>query len=1033
MYAFALVMLALAQPAVVQPVSEPLVGIVVGSDGKPLGDVDVLLSIGLPPSGERPLIGGVLWRANGPKPLRERRDVLARSRTGPDGRFRIELPAEIVRSQEPLPVVLWAVGPDGLVAARRLPWAIPAPSEQLTLMIVKGAPAVFRVLGPDGVPDAGARIEVVALEGMIVPQELAQKIGAATSRDGSVTIKAVGREAIRRVSVESSKYGKQLIGEPAAESAIAGELQLASVGRVSIRIFDDAGKPVNGLRVHAQTFPDGYGLGGTAGLGEGETDSQGRLEIPAIAAGRLALVLDLRARPELPYRGLPPANQVVEAGQTTTVEIRLKLAAHLKGLIRERGTGLPIAGVSPEIPDLAVRAGENARVVTNARGEFEGFIEGQQPYAFLYTTPKPYFIPADAPDALQLLPAGATEFKLPPKELVRGVTLSGSVVDETGKMVSGALVRASWGGTDSVLQSVAVRTDSSGRFLLEGLDPLADLRLIAESPGRFSGAPLTTRADSAKQIKLVVSQTNTVTLAGRVVDSSGKPIENAAVRIRSQTRHTQGQVWRIDPVSFGEQSSVFADKSGVPHMFSIGDAAPCTQTRTATSRPRTRSLRGLNTRRPRRNETPLPAGQSGSKPAAARPLSLPMSSWIASCQWKAWFTTETASPSRARPCSNPVMDRFARETLTDANGRFHLPGVISGKAIVFVKKDGFRFHGQTIDTRASQPPDLVLNRVDEAGAALKTLESALPHPEELAIARRLLAPYIERVQASGSDPQKFQALIALAPVDPARTLELLDSQGAGKPRIALDFLRSAVAVAIAAQSPEEGVTLAESIQDDGARTWCLIDLFDKLPASARARKTELLARALLQAKSASNPVSVCASSGALPSDGLIWVIKSGLSRSSARGVRSPRRSRRRLTSSRCLPRSLLASTCPPRSPWSKTARPSPSAATASTASLSSIEPTARSPTGSLRPTLQAAERVLNLIVDRFRRGGYVVAACTRMAPKDPAVRPEDRRNHRRPGDSRLCPGANGALACFPRSPGSVYPCSRSLRSARSSA
>ena len=127
------------------------------------------------------------------------------------------------------------------------------------------------------------------------------------------------------------------------------------------------------------------------------TDANGRLEIPAIAAGRLALVLDLRSRPDLPYRGLPPANQVVEAGQTTTVEIRLKHAVRIEGVIRERKTGLPIAGVSPEIPDLAVRLGENAKVVTDAHGRFEGYIEGQQPYAFLYTTPKPYFIPSDTP------------------------------------------------------------------------------------------------------------------------------------------------------------------------------------------------------------------------------------------------------------------------------------------------------------------------------------------------------------------------------------------------------------------------------------------------------------------------------------------------------------------------------------------------------------------------------------------------------------------------------------------------------------
>ena len=160
--------------------------------------------------------------------------------------------------------------------------------------------------------------------------------------------------------------------------------------------------------------------------------------MPAIAAGRLALVLDLRSRSDLPYRGLPPVNQVVEAGRMTTVSIQLKRAVHLEGVIRERGTGTPIEGVSPEIPDLAYRLGGNSRPVTDAAGRFEGYMEGEQPYAFLYETPKPYFIPR-SPDTFHLLPPGATEFKLPPAELVRGSALRGLVVDETGSYVPGGL------------------------------------------------------------------------------------------------------------------------------------------------------------------------------------------------------------------------------------------------------------------------------------------------------------------------------------------------------------------------------------------------------------------------------------------------------------------------------------------------------------------------------------------------------------------------------------------------------------------
>jgi len=57
----ALVFFALAEPAQALPASEPLAGVVVDAFGKPAAGVVVLLSSGLPPTGERPLIGGVLW------------------------------------------------------------------------------------------------------------------------------------------------------------------------------------------------------------------------------------------------------------------------------------------------------------------------------------------------------------------------------------------------------------------------------------------------------------------------------------------------------------------------------------------------------------------------------------------------------------------------------------------------------------------------------------------------------------------------------------------------------------------------------------------------------------------------------------------------------------------------------------------------------------------------------------------------------------------------------------------------------------
>ena len=71
-----------------------------------------------------------------------------------------------------------------------------------------------------------------------------------------------------------------------------------------------------------------------------------------------------------------------------------------------------------------------------------------------------------------------------------------------------------------------------------------------------------------------------------------------------------------------------------------------------------------------------------------------------------------------------------------------------------------------------------------------------------------------------------------------------------------------------------------------------------------------------------------------------------------------------------------------------------------------------------------AERVLGLIVDPHRRGGYVVAACTRMAAKD---LPRARRLAETIDDPvirRLCSGPDGARHWLPSTGRPRSPCSR---------
>jgi hypothetical protein len=834
MHIFTLVAIVLVQAALAagQPVGEPLVGTVVDSEGRPVAGVEVLLSNGWPPQVDQPAIGGYSGLRRSPANLAGRHPVMARALSDKAGEFRIDVPAEMLRSQEPSPVALWAYRDGSRVAWQRLPWATPAPQEPIRLVLEEASPAAIRVLNHDDSPAGAVRVSVTAIDRLAMPDALAKQCAVATAPDGSARIAAFMARDIRAIRIDSPTCGVQTIHGFGEQADFPKSLRLEPIGGVAGRVVTDSDQPVTGLRVEARTMPGGFDLGGTTGWAEAVTDAAGRFQIPAIAAGRLELMLDFRSLPDLPYRGLAPASQAVESGRTTMVQIRLKRAVRIEGMIRERATGAPIKGATPVIPDQAVLRGGNPNVMSDGTGKFHGYMEGDQPYAFIYATPKPYFVPPDAPDDFHLLSPGATEFKLRPIELARGQSLRGMVVDETGKPVMGALVRGSWGGKETIIQLVASRTGPSGEFVLEGLDPLADLRLTAEAHGRATAAPQTARAKNDQPVKLVLSPSNTVVLSGRVVDTSGKPVPAAEIFLRSQTRNPEGQVWRIDPVVWSDRDTITTGPDG---RFQTPFGVP---------KDREFEARVRIARMTRGRTAWLKPGEAaaGFGDVVLRRIRA-VEGFVHNRQGK-----PIAGAAVFQSGDGPIRTR----TLTDSNGRFRLPGLIEGTVILFASKDGFRLHGQPIDTEAASA-ELVLTRSDETPPPRGTRAGGLPHDAELALARRLLNPYIEKVVAQGTDTQKYQALAALAPVDPARTLELLDAHGAGKPQWSLDWVRREVAIALSGANLDEALSIVETIQAPDARTDCLIKVADKLSDTDRARQADLLAEAQLHARAVKEP------------------------------------------------------------------------------------------------------------------------------------------------------------------------------------
>ena len=148
---------------------------------------------------------------------------------------------------------------------------------------------------------------------------------------------------------------------------------------------------------------------------------------------------------------------------------------------------------------------------------------------------------------------------------------------------------------------------------------------------------------------------------------------------------------------------------------------------------------------------------------------------------------------------------------------------------------------------------IALTRFDEnPERVLRKLSPELTDDEGRAIARRLLAPLIDRVLEQGKERDQLSFLSTLARVDPAEAVERLERTKFTMERYR-DLIRGSTAEGFAAIDPDEAAAMLETIKDVERRLDTLVKIVDELPVSARTRQLALLERATLDARSLEKP------------------------------------------------------------------------------------------------------------------------------------------------------------------------------------
>ncbi len=689
-----------------------------------------------------------------------------------------------------------------------------------------GTQTEFALTDPDGQPIAEARVVPTRVMEIPVPESLAQHFACVTDRQGRLMLRGLPRAVVGELRVETPRLGIQRVAVTGAEKT---PIALAPVGQIHGRLVAPAEfpQPITGVKVRVRSKVGGFDGSGKAGEAEVDCDPSGRFEVPVIAAGLVAFELVFDRDKGTPLRGEAPRGLVLKAGSRLETTIPLRPTVLVRGVVREKESKRPIAGVQ-----LAINSqlGGDRFAVSDAAGNYAARVvrELNQAFGWPIRMPRPFYQPDGAPEVPQSMPPrDHAELLLPPLELSRGVDLPGIVVDEAGKPVAGADVEVTYG------QAILTRTDPQGRFVLSGVDPLRELKIAARRGDASSGRTAIVHAGTAAgPLSLTIRRGPTARLAGRVVDRSGQPVGGVAVRIWRQIR-LENRAFMREPVAGGDGTNVL--RTGADGRF--------------------RASRPL----PQGDEYVVEADAPGRLHAQSEPVKLAGSEQ----------TTINVILPGIRTVAGRVVDRqnqpvagvrvfqsgdgpLRTEAMTDGAGRFRLPGVIEGPAFVFAAKDGYRFGYGTI-TADSSPIQLTLARNEEPPArTYKTLDSPLPAEEEKALARRLFLPYAERVMAKGSDVQKFRLITEALQIDPIAMLEKFETIKFSEPDY-LDLARIRLVEALAPESLDEALAQAETSTSADTRAMCYLGISEVLPDMAKTRVRELIDQALLNARAMKSP------------------------------------------------------------------------------------------------------------------------------------------------------------------------------------
>ena len=668
--------------ALAQAQTTPLSGTVIGPNGEPVADAELVLA-GMPVYDP---------------------PILARGRSDAQGRFRLDRPAGLAGQGSIIAPILWVVKRGFRLSYTKFPGPMPGAGEPVRIVLGPPGKAEVRVEGPNGEPVAGAgvRVEQFGRESTNMPDPVVDLIEAIADQDGLAVIDAAANDEVAYVDVHSKAFGIQ--GRPFyPTSPKPKRVWLRPASSLKGRLTADDPEMVKGWRVRAYARsgdPTGREPG-TTGYATGTTDDEGRFSFPVIAPG--VLQLDLKPPGDLPVLADLPRSLAVVEGRENSVTIPLRPAATIAGVVRERGTGAPVPGVRLWMVPSGV--GTGGQTVTDAQGRYT-FRTIERKARVLVTDAPPSHVRSGNPEQKEFsIPKGPGRIDLGPIEIPCAAPLRFVVRDEAGQPAPNATILAR-----SLSRQDRLVADDRGEITVTGIAPGDSVTIEAHRHERMTDGPVTAVAAGTGPVIVTIVPGLTLAAEGRVLGPGGTPVAGASVKVQFRKEEWNGQSAFPRPVRFDEDLEI---RTGPDGTFRI----PKELDKTA---------------KEFRVEVTADGFLSG------------LSDWVSSSGDRITFSDLTLRrPPTLRFVSGRVVDREGKgvagasvfqsgdaprrtATTTDAEGRFRLAGVSSGEALVFAEKAGFRFGGTIVrpgDTRV----DVRLARVEEPPLSMP---KSLPSPAD---------------------------------------------------------------------------------------------------------------------------------------------------------------------------------------------------------------------------------------------------------------------------------------------------------------